>query len=48
MYEVLTNDGLKNKLIEYGLKRAKKFTWGKCARETFEVYNKILEARPTP
>lgn len=42
MYEVLTNDGLKDELIRKGLERAKKFTWEKCAKETLKVYEDVL------
>lgn len=38
IYEVLTNNGLKDEMIRKGLERAKKFTWEKCAKETLKVY----------
>jgi len=41
MYEVLTNDGLREDMIKKGLKQAKKFSWKKCAKETLEVYQEV-------
>lgn len=38
MYEVLTNEGLRQDLIKSGLKRAKMFSWEKTAKETIKVY----------
>jgi glycosyltransferase involved in cell wall biosynthesis len=42
MYEVLTNDELRNSLIERGLARARQFTWEKAARETLAVYERVV------
>ncbi len=39
---VLTDNELKNSMIEKGLSRAKEFTWQKTAEETLQVYNKVL------
>jgi len=41
MHEVLNNDGLRQDMIEKGLKRARMFSWAKCAREVLEVYNSV-------
>jgi len=41
MYEVLTNDGLREDMIKKGLKQTKKFSWEKCAKETLEVYQEV-------
>lgn len=41
MYSVIIEDDLKNELREKGLKRAKKFSWEKCARETLDVYREV-------
>ncbi len=41
MYDVLTNDGLKEDLIKKGLERAKMFSWEKCALETLKVYKEL-------
>jgi glycosyltransferase involved in cell wall biosynthesis len=38
MYEVLTNNGLRNDIIEKGIKQAKHFTWARSAEETYQVY----------
>lgn len=38
MYEVLTNNGLRNDIIEKGIKQAKHFTWDRSAEETYQVY----------
>lgn len=37
--EILTDASLKNKLVERGLKQAKKFSWEKTAKEYFEIFN---------
>lgn len=39
---ILTNKGERQELREKGIKRAKEFTWEKCAEETLEVYKSIL------
>jgi len=41
MYNVLTNDGLKQDLIKKGLKRAKSFSCEKTAKETIKVYEEV-------
>jgi glycosyltransferase involved in cell wall biosynthesis len=41
MYEVLTNEGLRQDLIKKGLKRAKMFSWEKAAEETYKVYEEV-------
>ena len=41
MYEVLTNEELKDELIRKGLERAKMFTWEKCTKETLKVYEDV-------
>jgi len=38
MYEVLTNDGLREDMSKRGLKMANMFSWEKAAEETLEVY----------
>lgn len=43
IYEVLSNESKKKKLITRGLERAKEFTWEKTARKTVSVYKKALE-----
>jgi glycosyltransferase involved in cell wall biosynthesis len=40
--EVLTDQRLAEKLIKNGKEQVKKYSWGKMARETLEVYKKIL------
>jgi glycosyltransferase involved in cell wall biosynthesis len=42
MLKVLTDDGLRNQLVQKGLVRAQNFTWEKCARETLNAYLSIL------
>lgn len=44
MHRVLTNDWLRINLIRRGLKRAKMFSWEKCAKETLEVYNGFYDS----
>lgn len=41
MYEVLTNDELREDMIKKGLERAKMFSWEKCAKETLDVYEEV-------
>ena len=41
MREILTDENLKNKLIERGLGQAKKFNWEKAAREYLGILNKL-------
>lgn len=43
---VINDENLRNQLIEKGLKRAKDFSWEKCAKEHIEVYTNVyLKAR---
>lgn len=42
MYEVLTNDGLKEIMIRKGLERAKMFSSDKILDKTLEVYEKVF------
>ena len=43
IYEVLTNDGLRQDMIKKGLERAKMFSWEKTARETIKVYEEVVK-----
>jgi len=43
IYRVLTNEDLREDMIERGLKRAKKFSWERCAKETLDVYKEVVE-----
>jgi len=45
MYEVLTNDGLKEELRKRGLKRAKLFSWRKTAEETLKIYEEVYNIK---
>jgi glycosyltransferase involved in cell wall biosynthesis len=45
MYEVLTNDGLKEELSKKGLERAKLFSWKKCAEEHLKVYEEVYNMK---
>ena len=38
----LYNEKVRSSLILKGLKQVKKFTWEKCARQTYKVYEKVL------
>ncbi|MDD4996206.1 MAG: glycosyltransferase family 1 protein [Patescibacteria group bacterium] len=40
--DILTNKNLNKKLKEKGSKRAKDFSWDKCARETLNVYKNLF------
>ena len=42
MGKVYSDEPLKAKLTEEGLKRSKMFSWERCARETLEVYQDVL------
>ena len=39
---LVTSDELQKKIIKYGKKRSKEFSWEKCTKETIEVYKKLL------
>lgn len=41
IYQVLTDEKLKQDMIEKGLKRAKMFSWKKTAQETLKVYESL-------
>lgn len=41
MQKVLNNEELQEKMREKGLKRAKLFSWERCARETLNLYKEI-------
>lgn len=45
MYEVLTNEGLREELRKKGLERAKLFSWKKTAEETLKVYEEVYNRR---
>lgn len=40
---ILLNNKMKKLLVARGFKRAKKFSWKKCAEKTYKVYEKILK-----
>jgi len=42
MYDVLTNDTLKDNMINKGLKRAKLFRWDDAAEKTLNIYREFL------
>ena len=42
---VVTDSSLSSSLIARGRARARLFTWDRCARETYAVYEALLEAR---
>jgi glycosyltransferase involved in cell wall biosynthesis len=42
MYEVYTNQELKKRFITKGLKQSQMFRWQRCAKETLEVYKKVM------
>lgn len=41
MYEVLTNEGLREELRKRGLKRTKLFTWENTVKETLSLYKEV-------
>jgi glycosyltransferase involved in cell wall biosynthesis len=42
MWRVLTDEDLRASLIEKGLKRAKMFSWERAAKETLDVYRRVV------
>ncbi len=42
VYKIISDDALKNNLIEKGFNQCKKFSWQKCAQETLEVLEETL------
>lgn len=42
MFEILTNDKLRQELSHKGLERAKLFSWEQTARKTLQVYEEVL------
>ncbi len=42
MDDVLTNESLKNRLARRGPRQASQFTWDRTARETLQVYQKLI------
>jgi len=44
IYEVLTNEGLRQDMIKKGLERAKMFSWEKTAKETMKVYEEVYNS----
>lgn len=41
--DIISKEGLRNELIEKGLKRARQFSWEDTARATLKVYQEVLE-----
>jgi len=41
MWQLVKNDGLREELVEKGLKRVTQFSWKKSARELFELYQHL-------
>lgn len=42
LLKIINSSEYSNKLIELGFDHVKNFTWNKCAKETFNVYQKII------
>jgi glycosyltransferase involved in cell wall biosynthesis len=42
IYKLVSNPELRKDYIHTGLKQAEKFSWDKCAQETFQVYQEVL------
>lgn len=40
--EVIRNKELRKELIQKGLKRVRRYSWEKCARETLEAFRKVI------
>ncbi|MEG1004643.1 glycosyltransferase family 4 protein [Clostridium sp.] len=43
LYEVLSNDSLREELSEYGYKRSLQFSWRQTAQNTLDAYKSILD-----
>jgi len=43
IHKVVFDENFKNSLIKNGFKRKESFNWDKTARETYDVYNKLLQ-----
>ncbi|MCD4844226.1 MAG: glycosyltransferase family 4 protein [Methanosarcinales archaeon] len=43
MYDILTDDELKDDMVKRGQKRIKKFSWEKCAKESLYVLERIYK-----
>lgn len=43
--QILSNDTLRNTLIEKGFKQAKNYSWEKTAKQTLAVYNSVLNTQ---
>ena len=43
--DILENEDIRQALISAGLKQAAKFSWENAAKQTYEVYQKVLTAR---
>jgi glycosyltransferase involved in cell wall biosynthesis len=43
MKKVLTDDSVRQKMIQDGFLRLDNFSWRRMAKETYDIYNKILE-----
>jgi len=42
LHELLEHEPLREQLARSGLERARQFSWSRCARETLEVYSKVM------
>jgi glycosyltransferase involved in cell wall biosynthesis len=42
LHKICTNNDLRSKLSRESIKRSRQFSWAKCAKETFKVYDKVL------
>ena len=45
MHRLLTNESLREEMIQKGLARAACFSWDKTARQTLEVYRKVSQSK---
>lgn len=42
--QIISDDNLRNQLIEKGYSKVKEYSWGKMAQQTLEAYNKVLKS----
>jgi len=43
--QVISNDNLRENMKKQGYLQVKKYSWQRCAQETLEVYNQVLERK---
>jgi glycosyltransferase involved in cell wall biosynthesis len=47
LYQLLTDNDLREKIVNKGLEYSKRFTWEKTVDETLEIYEEVLSDKST-